>query len=210
MNYLSRKSIRAAGTSLFIAIVCLVFAEGAFLIPAQAEERQQDHDALRALLKTSVEALNKGQLESIRPLALPDVIVTTAEQHRSSSFDDFKKYYESLFQGPGLRLASVTFQPVADDLTKFIDTNVGLVSGTSTDVYTFKNGDVKTMKSRWTSTLVKSGDQWKIASIQFGVNFMKNPVVDGLAVSAVKLAAACVLCGLLLGYLGGRVFSKKK
>src|SRR5262245_13527522 len=67
---------------------------------SSAEERHEDHEALRALLKQSVGALNSGNIESLRAFAIPNVLVTTAEQHRSKNFDEFKNYYDGLFKGP--------------------------------------------------------------------------------------------------------------
>jgi hypothetical protein len=68
-------------------------------------------------------------------------------------------------------------------------------------LYKFKDGDVRSMTSRWTSTIVKDGAQWKVASFHFGVNFMDNPVVDAIQNFITKVAIGCGLLGLLIGFL---------
>lgn len=180
-----------------------------FPAPALAEDRHEDHEALRHLLKQSVEALNSGNIESLRGFVTPDVLVTTVEQQRSGGFDDFKRYYDSQFNAPDATLSTISFQPVADEVTKFLDPNVGVVSGTSTDTYKFKDGEVREMSSRWTSTVIKDGTQWKIAAIHFGVNFLENPVVDAMRSYILKIGIGCVVAGLIIGALMASRFGRR-
>ena len=192
--------------TLFSAFLCISFFVCSVCL---AEDRHEDHEALRALLKQSVTALNSGNIEALRAFMIPEVLVTTAEQHRSHNFDEFKKYYDGLFNGPDAKLASISFQPSADDLTKFIDNNVGVVTGTSNDTYKFKDGDSRAMISRWTATLLNDGGQWKVASFHFGVNFMDNPVLDAVKAFMIKLGIGCILGGLLIGFLAAKLCFRK-
>lgn len=180
-----------------------------FPAPSCAEDRHADHEALRALLKQSVEALNSGNIESLRAFVTPDVLVTTVEQQRSGGFDEFKRYYDGQFNAPNATLSTISFQPVADEVTKFISPNVGVVSGTSTDTYKFKDGDVREMSSRWTSTVIKDGAQWKIAAIHFGVNFLQNPVVGAMQSFILKVAVLCAAAGVILGAIMARKFGRR-
>lgn len=202
-----RQNLFSRCTAILLAIV---WTAASFASLALAEDRHEDHEALRALLKQSVSALNSGNIEALRGYTVPDVLVTTAEQHRSNSFDEFKKYYDGLFSGPDASLTKVSFQPVADDLTRFISENVGVVTGTSNDSYTFQDGEVRSMATRWTGTLVKEGGQWKIASFHFGVNFTENPVVDAMKSFILKAAIGSGLIGLILGFLVAKASMRKR
>src|SRR6201999_1975825 len=129
---------------------------------AQAQDREADHNELRALLRTATDAMNAGNVEALRPLFYEKFSITTVDQKLFTSIDDFKNYYDGMLKGPNAKVKSIVFKPEADALTDFVGDNVGLSHGTSTDTFTFSDGDVRTMTSRWTATVYKDNGKWKI------------------------------------------------
>lgn len=180
-------------------LLCLLPLLIAPIVPAQ--DREADHNELRAMLRIATDAMNTGNFDALRPLFYNKVSITTVDQKLFTGFDDFKTYYEGLLKGGGAQLKSITFKPEADALTEFVGDNIGLSHGTSTDTYTFADGDVRTMTSRWTATVYKDNGKWKILNLHIGANLLDNPVTAAVKGYATKAAIGAGVGGLVVGFL---------
>ena len=108
---------------------------------------------------------------------------------------------DGLFEGPGAMFAKIEVRPVADELTRFLDDNSGVVYGTSDDTFHFKDGEVRSMKTRWSATVQKEGDLWKLVDVHFSANVLDNPLLSTAKSYAVKLAVGGLFAGLVIGVL---------
>ena len=54
-----------------------------------------------------------------------------------------------------------------------------IAHGVSDDIYDFSDGMQLRITTIWSTTLVKSGAQWQIASVHFSFNLFDNPLLDG-------------------------------
>jgi ketosteroid isomerase-like protein len=167
--------------------------------PAATEERHADHEALRALMKNAVEALNTRNFDAIAPSLHKNFTVVTVDNRKVTGLDEFKSYWNSLFTGPGAVLTQIEARPQADELTQFLDADTGITHGSSSDVYHFSDGKVRTMNSRWTVVVEKDPDGWKIAKVHFSANLLDNPVLDAVKAGIYKAAIGGLLAGLIVG-----------
>lgn len=174
-------------------------------ITVSAQDREQDHEELRALLRTATEAMNSKNFDALEPIFYQKFSVTTVDQKLFTSFADFKAYFEQLFNGPNAPLRSITFNPVADDLTEFVGENIGLSHGTSNDTYEFSDGDTRMMTSRWTATLIKDDGKWKVLNLHIGADLVNNPVVEAARGYVYKVGGGTLIVGLLLGFVVARL-----
>ena len=187
-----------------LRIVCFVVASlcaVAHAQPAQPVDRPEDRAALRALLVKANEALNTRKFDAIAPSLHPAFTMVTVDNQKFVGLDAFKTYFVSLFEGPNAMLTKVETNLVVDEATRFLDENTGVVYGTSTDTYHFKDGDVRTMKTRWSAVTEKDGPSWKIVSAHFSANVLDNPVVEHARKTAIKGAVIAGIVGLVLGVL---------
>ena len=169
-----------------------------------AQDRKQDHDELRAILNTATEALNSKNLDALAPLLHEKFSITTIDQKIFTSLADFKAYYASTFSSDKALLKSLTFNPTADELTVFVGENIGLSHGTSMDTYVFRDGETRTMGSRWTATLFKDNGKWKVLNVHLGTSLLDNPVVATLKGYLYKVGIGAGLVGLVFGFVLGR------
>jgi ketosteroid isomerase-like protein len=181
--------------------LCACLLPSAVLGQTPPAGRADDHDALRALLVKGVDALNKRNFDAIAPNVHPSFTIITVDNRKHVGLDAFKKYYFGLFEGPGAVLKNFETKAVADEETRFVDVNTGIVYGTSQDVYTFKDGDVRAMETRWSALTKKDSDGWKLVNVHFSTNLLDNPVIDGVKSFYRKLAAGAGVLGLLVGGL---------
>ncbi len=167
----------------------------------QAEERHEDHEALRALLRTTTEALNTGNLDLVAPLLHKDFTIITVDNHKSTGLEEFKTYWESLFTGEEALIERIEVNAQADDLTRFLDEDTGVVHGTSRDTYHFSDGDVRVMQARWTALVQKEGGTWKLMKVHLSASLLNNPVLEAARAFTVKVGVAGLVVGFILGAL---------
>lgn len=168
---------------------------------ASSTNTEQDHEELRALLKTAKDAVNAKNFGALKPLFHEKFSITTVDQKIFTNFDDFKKEFTALFTGDKALLTSITFNPEADALTEFVGDNIGLSHGSSTDTYVFSDGDTRTMTSRWTAALIKDKGKWKILNLHIGANILNNPVTEAAKSYVYKVGTGAGIGGLLLGFI---------
>ena len=186
--------------TLRVKCLLLCFIMALVAASASAEDRQQDHDELRQMLKTATDAMNSKNLDALAPLFYTKFSITTVDQKLFTNLADFKAYYESLYNGDKAPLKSIVFKPEADALTEFVGDNIGLSHGTSTDTYTFSDGDTRVMASRWTATVFKDNGKWKILNLHIGTDLLTNPVVTTLKSYVYKAGIGAGLGGLIVGF----------
>jgi ketosteroid isomerase-like protein len=178
-------------------------------IGVQAQDRNQDHDELRAMLKTVTEAMNSRNIDAMAPLFHDKLSITTVDQQIFTNLNDFKTYFNGLFAGDKAPLKSITFNPTADALTEFVGADIGFVHGGSTDTYAFADGDTRVMTSRWTATLYKDSGKWKILNVHIGANLFDNPIITALKGWLYKVGIGAGVAGLLLGFGIARLMRRK-
>ena len=194
------------------AALCCTFSFvtlAAVVIGARAQDRNQVHDELRAMLKTMTEAMNSRNIDAMAPLFHSRFSITTVDQQVFTNLDAFKTYFNSLFTGDKPPLKSIMFNPTADALTEFVDENIGFVHGASTDTYVFADGDTREMTSRWTATLYKDNGKWKILNVHIGANLFDNPVITALKSWIYKVGVGAGVAGGLLGFVLGRLTRRR-
>ena len=165
---------------------------------ASAQESEKDHDVLRQMLRIGTEALNTGNLDAFKTILNEPFFITTSNQKTFTDLSGFKSYYEELFSGSNAPLKSLNLDPKAEIKTTFITENVGICHGTSNDTFVFKNGKAKKMITKWTATVVKNNDNWKLANLHLAVDAFDNPMLESMR-QAVYLAGG-------IGFVVGLIF----
>jgi ketosteroid isomerase-like protein len=192
---------RVVASRSALAIFAALAVSTASFAQAPTGDRAADHDALRALLQTATQALNERDFDRIAPSLHPAFTVITVDNRKLVGLDEFRRYWTELFEAPDAVLAAIEARPTADELTRFLDADTGVVYGTSEDTYTFRDGDVRGMATRWSAVVSNEGDGWKLVNVHFSANVLDNPVLDIARSYAITAAALAAGAGLVLGVL---------
>lgn len=174
-----------------------------------ATDRPEDRAALKVLLAKGTEALNTRKFDAIAPNIHPAFHIITADARKHVGLDVFKTYLAGLFEGPNAPIKDFKTALAVDEDTRFIDDNTAVSYGTSKDTYTFNDGDVRTMDSRWSAVTKKEGPDWKLVNVQFTVSILDNPVVEGAKAFARMLAIGVGIVALVLGVVIGMLMRRK-
>lgn len=180
-----------------------------FAGPALAQPTKEDpaHEQLRTLRKEMVEAANAGDIDRLLTHLDDDVVVTFMDAEVARKPAGVKAYLETMLKGPTRKVTGFTTDPTVDELTHLYgDTGVAL--GSSKDSYSLTDGRQFTTATRWTATLVRKGDRWKVAALHASASMFDNPVLDIAKRWLYWTGGIAVAVGLLLGLVVGRATKK--
>ncbi len=173
---------------------------------AADDGRAADHAALRTLLERSIAALNSGEPARLGDCMAPAFVMTFADQHPLRSIAELTDYATRLRSEHGI--TAITFAPVIDGPARFIGADVAIATGISHDTFA-GSGAPLMFDSRWTATLQRTGEGWRIAALHIGVDLMDNAAIlatvrRGAQVMALIAGVVALIAGILLGRWLGR------
>ena len=190
------------------ALCALLFA---CVASAQQEPDHEIHDALRAMLKEVVTAINTGQYDKMLPYLTENVEATSITQEVMSSRVDVSKYFREWF-GPKAYMKRMEMKLDADKLTELSpDKSWGLVRGKALEHYEANDGDVFDFTTRWTAVMMRGGDgQWRLRAIHFGTNNLDNPVLTKVKSTLIRDGIIGALVALAIGLGLGFFFARRR
>lgn len=178
-------------------------------LTAADDPREVDRQALRAVLAKATEALNKRDLTALESMFHQPFVFVLSDQTMVTGMESLKKADAEWFSGPDAPILSLTFTPQVDVPAIFLSDTVAIASGTCTDTVVLRQGGEMQMSSRWTATVVKTADGWKVASVHAGVSPFANPVVTRLAGAIKSTGLWAIVGGLLVGAVLGLLLGRR-
>lgn len=176
---------------------------------AQSIDSPAEHDKLRKLKDTALDAVNRRDYAAARAVLHDPFMATVVTQDSFTDFDKLKTYFEGLYTRDLLRMKSVSMTADADDYSKIFQGTFALTKGSTKEHYELADGRKFDIAGRWTAVSMKEGGDWKIVAIHTGTNFLDNPVLTAIEKSVAWAAAGGVAIGLLAGFVIGW-FAKRR
>src|ERR1700691_3954258 len=84
----------------------------------------EDHEALRNLRVQMTSALNNNNFSQIEPFLSKDFTLTTVDNRKFTNLQDFKAYWQGLFNSKDAILKNIEMDPQADSLTQFLSPDI--------------------------------------------------------------------------------------
>jgi ketosteroid isomerase-like protein len=168
---------------------------------AQTTQAVKDPDptqAINTMRGELVDAFNKGDLDRLLSHLDDDVVVTWQNAEVCRGPKAVKAYYDRMMSGPDRIVSRLTSNPVVDDRHVYGDWAVSW--GNLHDEYALNDGSTFKFDSRFTATIAKRGDAWKITSFHASVNAFENPI---LGIAAKKGGTWGGVLGALVGLVAG-------
>lgn len=182
---------------------CVIVALGAAGAQAKTEERHEDHQQLRAMLKDVTAAFNARNLKAMAPYLHEKFSITLPDQVMFSDLSELQKHLDGFFEGENGPLKTMVVEPTENRGTTFVDENTAISHVQSKDTFTLKNGLVRVFDSSWSATVHKRKGKWKLISLHSGYNILNNPMVTEARAIAKKrvlqVGALTFAAGLILG-----------
>ncbi|WP_141594147.1 nuclear transport factor 2 family protein [Myxococcus sp. AB056] len=188
-------------TGCCVVALLLAFLPSAVL--AQQPTADATHDALRVLKQEMEDALNTQDIDRLLSHLHPDVSFTTMNNDVRVGKESIRAYYDEMMRGPNRVVDRIQAKFEVDDLTRLYG-DTGIARGSSRDHYVLTDGTDIVIDGRWTCTLVREGDHWRIAAFHYSTNVFDNPLLTRVKHLAVAGATVIGLGALVAGAAIGR------
>jgi len=166
------------------------------------------HNELRLLRQHMEDAMNARDIDSILEGVADDVVFTTMNDDVVRGKENIRAYFEKMMNGPDARVKDVKTKFEVDELTILYGepngTRFGVAYGHSEDEYTLADGTKFQVQPRWSATMVRDDESWKIVNFHYSVNMFDNPVVDKAMGKIAMIGSGALVLGLLIGFFLGR------
>lgn len=176
---------------------------------ADATGTQADHDALRQLKASAVEAVNQRDYAALQGILHQPSMTTLVTQDSFTDPGKLKDYFENLFTRDTLRMKEVRIAAEADDLSQIYEGTFALNKGSTKERYTLADGRSFDIDGRWTAVSIKENGQWKLLAVHTGTNFLDNPVLNAIEKSVLWTGAVGAAAGLLIGFAAGWLLRRR-
>jgi hypothetical protein len=177
-----------------------------------AEERAEDHQALRVLRTSLTTAMNEHRTADLIALLDDECSITFVDQRVVADAEGLDKAFDAWFGANG-PLASVQFAPVVKRGSIFTGADTAWATGVSDDVYTLKDGRSGPMTANWTASMVRRDGVWKLSTLHAGVDPEHNPMLDMVTSAAQRWVIYALISGalggLVLGFISARLLSRR-
>ncbi len=175
--------------------------EPAESVPRPSVNDNEVHDELRALREALTKAVAEGDVESQLAYAHEDIVVTWQNNQVVRGRDGLKTFMSEMNSGQDRVFQGYTVPPTSDDLTIIHQGDTGIAYGRSVPHYRYLGMEFD-LENRWTATLVRGDDGWKIAAYHVSANLFDNPVLDVSKRSIYWTGGIALAIGIILGIAG--------
>jgi ketosteroid isomerase-like protein len=162
------------------------------------EKTRLDNEAIRNVFNvfsTAINTKNNGKLLSVMK---PQAILIGNNQELISGKKSVEEYFPKTL-GTNYKFERIGFS-IEPGAMIDIKGDMATVYGRGTEKYKLDSVEY-TVQTRWSATVVKDGEEWKIASFHSGVNFTDNSIIKSFEEFGWKAGIAAGLIGLFIGFV---------
>lgn len=173
---------------------------------AQNELHQEDRQALLKILNQVETAINAQDIDGMLAQMRPDCTVTWWNAEVSRGHDEIRAYYRKMVKDPGRYITKYTTRAKLGEHALFLGPggDVAVADGSMEDEFFPVIRGPFRLNSRWSTTVAKTGGEWKIASLHLSSNVFTNQLITELTRALWYAGGAGLLIGALAGWLLGR------
>jgi uncharacterized protein (TIGR02246 family) len=162
--------------------------------------RVDDRQQLRVLLEGMEAGMNKLDIDALLKLAQPDVIITWQNAEVSRGHEQVRAYYNRMIKGATPIVRKLTTTATLGGPAVFYG-DTAIAFGTTVDRFELTDGLDFTLNANWSTTVVKTDGQWRVAALHFSTNLFDNALLNAARRLAMYAAGGAFLLGIVLTWL---------
>lgn len=175
---------------------------------ANMDTSEQDRAALRQILSDIEASINAMDFDKLFTHFDEKITINFMTTDVATGKDEILAFYNKMFKDDGAPLESLKTKASLGAPAVFHGDTI-TAYGRAEDTYQLKSGDTHRFDTRWTATAIKKNNQWKVATINFSVNPLSNPILDELTDKLGMFTTLAFVIGILIAFIIAR-FSRKK
>lgn len=166
-----------------------------------ADEYETDRREMKVLLESIVKDLNDGAIENFDQYLAPDAVVTFYDGRHAVGGEAVKAYMQKMLTGDNPVLKSITTTAEEDTEAKVYANDFATAHGWLKNELVFIGGKKMLVDGRWTTSLIKQDDHWKIAALHFSTNIFDNAVLNEAKNNLWMFTIFAFVVGFIFGWL---------
>jgi len=176
-----------------------------------ADSYDADRHQMKLMLEDIREKLNhKDQLTSIVPYFDKQAIITFYDARTVIGQDGLTGYINHMVTGPNPVLKNYKIQGSEAIPATIYPNNTAIAYGWIKNRFDFVTGDSIDVDGRWTATLLKENNTWKIITLHFSTNLWNNPLITALEHKIIFFVLVSLVIGIIVGYVFDRLFFRRR
>ncbi|MCA9071876.1 MAG: DUF4440 domain-containing protein [Planctomycetaceae bacterium] len=201
---------------VFLGTICFALVLGICQTGASQEESTQPsesdteaiHDELRKLRDDVLDAYQKKDIDRLLKHMHENAVVTLQNAETLKGHKAIREFHEKMNEGDNPSVKTVNSKFEVDELSTLYGGDTAVAFGSMSEEFELQSGMNFSLTSRWTATLVKEDDQWKVASFQIATNMFDNGVLDSLLswnslkFGGLGLVVGVIVCLIVLKLMG--------
>jgi len=189
-----------------LTLLCLLTSVSAQETSAEMDSRTEQ--AITRLREGLVDSFNHDDIDKLLTYLDANAVVTWQNGEVCEGTEAVKAYYQRMMKGEHPVVSKVTADPKI--LGRHLQGDWAVSWGLLNDHFVLNDGRDLPLNSRFTATIVRRGDEWKVAAFHVSVNAFDNPIMM-LAVKKIALIVGGVgsLLGLIIGVIVMRLLRRK-
>ena len=167
------------------------------------ESHEAIHDQLRQF-RTEIElVVEKGDWEELRPFLSSRVVGVWLDGTQSHGIDQVIDYLQSKTDGENAIVDRFTLTTEVAELSDLYGQTTAIAFGTAESGFILRGRELS-MEGPWLATMIKEGDDWKLASLTASVGAFDNPLLGWARRLLWIVGVGAGLIGLAIGRFIGR------
>lgn len=168
---------------------------------AQTNSSEVDN-AITSLREGLIDSFNKGDIERLLTFLDTNAVVVWQSGEVCEGRAAVKAYYDKTMKGEHPVVSKVTSEPKV--LGRHVQGDWAVSWGELNDHFLLSDGRDLPLNSRFTATIAKRGDSWRVSAFHASVDAFSNPIK---AQAVKKMALAAGIGGIITGVLVGLVIA---
>lgn len=158
-------------------MIIFMLALFSFNVYAEDDQHAEDRKQLRAILSDVEQALNDQDLNAALKHMHQNVLVTYYNAEVSTGHEDALEFYSRMIASSNAVVKEYSSKAEVDAPAIFYE-NIAVAYGKSIEKYKLAGGLEFDLLGRWTATILKQNNQWKIIALHFSANLFENDLLD--------------------------------
>lgn len=164
------------------------------------ETTHLNNEAIRNIFGVFASAINSQDNAKLMTVTREQAFIIGINQELVSNKKKVEEYFPKII-GTNYKFERIGFTIEPGTMVDMSNNgNTAKVYGRGTEKYKLDSIE-HTVATRWSATVVKEGEHWKIASFHSGVNVVDNAVLKAFEEFGWKIGVAAGLIGLFIGFV---------